>query len=73
MEINNSRLSRRTHWCPLLANKRQMQMAPLHLNDGADFTELLYSFREVEQVSDDETNDGVVLFSAKFTVRLGTH
>lgn len=28
MEINDSALSRRMHWCPLMANNRQIQMAP---------------------------------------------
>lgn len=29
MKINDSRLSTRTHWCPLMAIERQIQMAPL--------------------------------------------
>lgn len=29
MKINDSRLSTRTHWCPLMAIDRQIQMAPL--------------------------------------------
>lgn len=44
MEINSSRLSRWTHWCPLMANKRQIQMAPLECMTAGWFYRAAHHF-----------------------------